>query len=119
MSYQWKNNLACKATYVINTEILEQIDTILVPFDTAGDYKVEFMTSFPNDASDKIKEKWAKKISAKFIQYAIKYYDVKPEKETTTVRQWHDETWSLYKDDAKTLKDIAEIMDKHCKFNDE
>jgi hypothetical protein len=119
MSYTWKNNQACKATYVIHTEFLDQIEPVLVPIEKAGEYKVEFMTSFPDDASDKIKEKWAKKISAKLIQYVIKYYDVEPEKETTTVRKWHDDTWPLYKNGDKTLTDIAEVMDKHCKFNDE
>lgn len=60
--------------------------------DKAGDYKIEYLTSYPDDASSKIKEKWAKQISAKFIQYVLKFYDVKKEKSSDSIHSWHKET---------------------------
>lgn len=119
MAYEWKNNLACKATYVILEDLLDQIDKVQAPQDEAGDYKIEYLTSYPDDASNKIKEKWAKQISAKFIQYTLKLYDVKKERSTDSLHQWQKETWPVFKDGDKTLSDLAEVLDKYCKFSDE
>lgn len=119
MAYEWKENQACKASYVILENLLDQFEELLVPFKGAGSYKVEFMTGYPDDASPKIREKWAKKISAKFIQYVLKFYDVKKEREDDSIRDWYDDTWPLFKNGKKTLTHIAEVLDKHCKFNDE
>ncbi len=119
MTYKWKDNLACKATYVILEDLLDQFEEILVPRKTAGNYKVEFFTNYPDDASSKLKEKWAKKIAAKFIQYVLKFYDVRKQTSSTTVKKWYKETWPIFKDGNNTLTDLAETLDKHCKFSDE
>lgn len=119
MSYEWKNNLACKATYVILEDMLEQIDGLLVPQSQAGNYKIEYLTSFPDDASGKIKEKWSKKISSKFIQYVLKLYDVRKERSSDTIRAWHKDTWPIFNDGDKTLTELAGVLDSYCKFSDE
>ncbi len=119
MAYEWKNNIACKATYAILEGPLDQIDEILVPQDKAGDYKIAYFSNYPDDASSKIKEKWARKISAKFVQYVLKFYDVRKEKPTDTISKWHNDTWPVFKDGDKTLTDLAAVLDKHCKFSDE
>ena len=119
MSYEWKNNLACKATYVINTDYLDQLESILIPFDEAADYKIEYMTSYPSDAGIRIREKWAQKMSSKFIKYVFKIYDIRQQIENSNIRNWYNDLWVIYENGEKTLTDIAEVTDKHCKFIDE
>lgn len=121
MAYKWSSNLACVSTYKIleRDDRLDQFEEVLVSFDEAKDYKVEYLTFFPNGAKKSIKLKAAKQIASKFIYYTLKDYSPRKENKSQTLKKWHKELYDAFALGNKTLADIAAIQDKYGKFKDE
>lgn len=121
MAYEWKKNYACTTVYAImrSKRLLDQrpIDS---NFDKAGDQKLGLLTYYPRTNPDPVLlDNQATMISNMFVNHLELLQVIRDIESGTTLDDIKDELKEVFKDKDKTLKDVAESIDKLIIFFDE
>ena len=121
MAYEWKKKLACIATYKLmeRDDRMNQFEEIIMPFDKAKALKMGDLKFYPSAATPEIKNKAAKHFGATFLKYLVQDYVVKKESKDIDTGKIFEQIVNVLKDETKTLNDLAEVIDKNLKFEDE
>ena len=120
--YKWRKNLACVATYNIleGDNFLDQFEDTDIAFAKAGDIKLGKLRYFPKTTGNQnIIEMIAMEVARKFLTYVVKTYTVTkeyPQKKSGDIIQ---ALAKVFGDGAKTISELAEIVDENIKFPDE
>jgi hypothetical protein len=119
MTYNWKNNPACVATYNVleGDNFLDQFEDVDFPFSEAGAVKLENLRYYPKTtANANILEVLALNMSRDFLRYIVKTYTVSKENKAESSAEIIDALATIFKDGSKTVADLAEATDRHVKF---
>lgn len=121
MSYAWKNNLACTAVYktMERDDRMSQFEELVVPFEDGKDVKMGDLPFYPNAASSDVKERAAKQFGGTFFKHLVKDYVVYRETSGDKTKKIFSAIVDVLKNEEKTLLDLAEVVDKKLKFEDE
>ncbi|AQQ66375.1 MULTISPECIES: hypothetical protein [Microbulbifer] len=120
MSYEWRNNLACLATYKIlsGQNKMDQFDSEDYPLAQAGDLKLKNLR-FRITSTSNFDGYEAKPTALMFFRALRDDYSPKKEQREMTSEQFLGELIELFASDEKTLTDLASTVDRFCKFEDE
>ncbi|AOS96546.1 hypothetical protein AUP74_01082 [Microbulbifer aggregans] len=120
MSYQWKNNLACQATYKIlsGRNKMDQFDPEDYSLAEAGELKLRDLR-FRITSTDAFDGFEAKQTALLFFKALRDDYSPKKENREITSNQFVLTLVELFRSDEKTLTDLAATVDEFCKFEDE
>ena len=121
-SYKWKKNNACNATYKVleGDSFLDQFEDSEISFNSAPSVKLKKLLYFPQTtANSQIIDALSLDIARKFIKYIMKIFTVEKEDTDDTSQAIIISIAKVFADGEKTIKDLAEIVDKKIKFPDE
>ena len=121
MAYQWKKNYACTTVYAIlrSKRLLDQrpIDS---DFEKAGDQKLGLLTYYPRSNPDPdLLDNQATMISNMFVNHLEQLQVIRDLESGKTLDGIKDDLKKIFKDKDKSLKDVAECIDKLVIFFDE
>lgn len=122
MTYDWRKNPACVATYNVleGDNFLDQFEDVDVPFSRAGEIKLGDLRYYPKTtANENILEVLALNMSRDFLRYVVKTYTVSKEDKTQSSAEIIDALATIFKDKNKTVADLAAATDLHIKFPNE
>jgi hypothetical protein len=122
MPYQWKNNLACVATYKIleGDKFLDQFEDIDISFDDAADVKLGTLRYFPQTTSNEnILEILSIEMGRKFLTHLVKTYTVEKQEASDNPGKIVKKFATIFRSPEKTIRDLAEAVDGRIKFPDE
>lgn len=121
MSYTWKNNLACLATYKIleRDDRLNQFDELYLPFSNAGSFKIASLPFYPLLPSNELRLGALQHFAAKFIQYLFNDYVIKKQNQDITTEKLFKDVVACLGTDNATLADLAGTLDDDICFPDE
>ena len=121
MSYQWKDNIACKAVYetMSRQDRMNQFDKNLVPFAKAGNYKIADLKYFPRAGDIDERKAAAHGFCDGFLEYLLSDYSVTWEVSGEDIKQIVQEIVDLLSTADKTLTDLAALLDIKFKYADE
>lgn len=117
----WKESNACVATYkVLESDLfLDQFEEADIPFAKAGAVKLGTLRYFPKTTNNPdLIQVLAFEIARKFIKHVTKVFTVTKEKPGTTA-EIIASLALVFADAAKTIEDLAEVVDQHIRFPDE
>jgi hypothetical protein len=120
--YQWKDNMACVATYTIleGDKFLDQFEDTVVPFSKAGALSIGKLRYYPKTTSNiNIIGLLALQVAQRFLTELAKTFTVKKELPTKATSKTIEELAAVFASKTKTLRDLAEIVDNNVKFPDE
>lgn len=121
-TYEWKENLACVATYNVleGDKFLDQFEDASIPFSKAADVAMGTLRYYPKTTTNSaIIELLSLEIAREFLKFITKVYTVEKENTNTASTEIITSIAAVFKDSKKTVKELAEIVDKHIKFPDE
>lgn len=120
--YQWRNNLACVATYKVleRDDLLDQFEQTAVPFHKAGSLAIGGLRFYPKTtANPHVVSSAALEMSFEFVRYVNKYYRVVKEDSSVPTSEIVDKLCGVFASSRKTLTDLAAVLDKYVQFEDE
>lgn len=122
MAYKWANNLCCIGTYktLSDNSKLDQFEEEDLPFNSAPSVKMKQLryylhTTTSQQALDHVSLQMAISFLNNFSQ---NYVLTKQKKELQTAALYRDLA-SIFRNADKTINDLAELMDRYVKFQDE
>lgn len=121
-SFEWKENLACMATYNVleGDQFLDQFEDTDIPFEDAGDTALGTLRYFPKTTSNpQIIKVISLEIARSFLQTLLKVFTVRKEDPSVSTPKTLKAIASVFENPKKTIADLAELVDKHVKFPDE
>lgn len=120
MSYDWKNNLACQATYRIlsGRNKMDQFDPEDHPIGEAGSVKLKDLR-FRITSTDAFDGFEARQTALLFFKALRDDYSPQKENREMTSNQFILALVELFESDEKNLTDLAATVDNFCKFEDE
>jgi hypothetical protein len=120
--YEWGDKLACVATYTVleGDRFLDQFEDAEIPFDEAGKLKIGKLRFYPHTTNNpNILEMLSLGVARAFLKDVTKTYSSRKEdpamKSATLIR----DTAKIFEDEEKTLTDLAAVVDKFIRFQDE
>ena len=122
MSYEWKNNLACIATYKVleGDDKLDQFEESNLSFSDAGSKKMGELRYYPKTtANASIVSSVAYGIARRFVKLVVKNYSVRKESSQVDSSDIISGIASVFEGKNKTICDLAEKVDSLIKFSDE
>lgn len=120
--FEWKENLACMATYNVleGDQFLDQFEDSDIPFESAGDTPLGSLRYFPKTTHNpQIIKVVSLEISRSFLQTLVKVFTVKKEDPSVSTPKTIKALAGIFENPKKTLADLAALVDKHVKFPDE
>ncbi len=120
--YEWRENLACVATYKIleGDKFLDQFEDAAIPFNKAGSVKLGDLRYFPKTTQNtNIIQMLALEMARKFLTYVVKTYTVSKEDPKKTTAAVIMALAEIFADPKKTIAQLAEVIDNNAKFPDE
>jgi hypothetical protein len=120
--YEWRENMACVATYNIleGENFLDQFEDADIPFDEAPEVPMGRLRYYPKTtANAEIIRLLSLQIAQRFLTDLVKTFTVRkemPEKETSATIK---ELAGIFADKKATILDLAETVDGNVKFPDE
>ncbi|WP_340676836.1 hypothetical protein [Paraglaciecola sp.] len=122
MAYKWQKNYACTTVFAVfrSKSMLDQ-QTVPSAFDQAGNTKLGTLTYFPRTNTDAtLLDNQATMMANMFVNHMANLGVINEmEEEGTTKHDVKQKLKDIFKDGSKTLKDVAETIDKMIKFFDE
>lgn len=122
MSYQWKNNLCCIGTYktLVDNSKLDEFEEEDILFESAADVKMNQLRYYLHiTTTQQALQHAALQMAMSFLNnFSQNYLLTKQKKELQTAAFYRDLA-SIFQSGEKTIKDLAELMDKYVKFSDE
>lgn len=116
--YEWRENLACIATYKILEQFLDEFDD--VAFEDAAALKVKKLRFFPKVTTNpNIIRVLAIEKARNFLRHLVRNYVVTEEDKKIKSAVYIRKIAAVLGDGNKTVKDLAEVVDGLIKFEDE
>ena len=120
--YEWRENLACVATYKIleSDKFLDQFEDADIPFNKAGSVKLGKLRYYPKTTQNAdIIEMLALEIARKFLTYVSKMYTITKQDSQKTSAGIIQAVADVFVDSQKTIAELAGVVDDNIKFPDE
>lgn len=121
MSYQWKDNVCCRSIYKVleSDALLDEFESSDTPFEKAGELKVGNLRYFSHTGTSDIRDFSAWNITRHFLNKLS--IETRLDKQSPEVKTKHlySAVYSVFRNENKTLKDLAEAIDALVKFDDE
>jgi hypothetical protein len=119
--FEWRENLACIATYKVleGDGFLDQFEDADLPFAKAATVKLGTLRYFPKTTSNPdLIEVLSFEIARRFIAILTKVFTVKKEKANSSA-EIIAALAEVFADPNMTIKDLAEVVDENVRFLDE
>ncbi len=121
-TYEWRNNLACVATYNIleGGKFLDQFEDVDTPFAKAGTLKLNKLRYFPRTTTNPVLlEMAATTLARSFLVHLGKTFTNRKQDRSKASQDIVDALSAIFADGSKTLCDVAETVDAMFQFPDE
>lgn len=122
MSYQWKRNLCCIGTYktLSDNSKLDQFEEEDISFESAAVVKMNQLRYFLHTTTtQQALEHAALQMAMSFLNDFSKNYVLTKQKKELQTAAFYRDLASIFQNGEKTIKELAELMDKYVKFTDE
>jgi hypothetical protein len=122
MAYQWNKNLCCIGTYktLSDNSKLDQFEEEDVSFESASEIKMNQLRYYLHTTTNKdALQHVGLQMAMSFLNNFSQNYVLTKQKKALQTADMYRDLASIFQDGEKTINELAELMDKYVKFEDE
>jgi hypothetical protein len=122
MAYQWNKNLCCIGTYktLSDNSKLDQFEEEDVSFESASEIKMNQLRYYLHTTTNKDALQHVRlQMAMSFLNNFSQNYVLTKQKKALQTADMYRDLASIFQDGEKTINELAELMDKYVKFEDE